>query len=206
MKKNKFIVTVGLCLILMLLLCEPAFAEPMYVTAQSGLNIRTAAGADKEKVTALPYGTEVEVVKTAPTEGSDSEWAYIEYDGKIRYCCAAYLSAEKPEPRQESSQQSTTSVSTQGMRSLGVCRITHYCNCSICCGQWAGGGTASGAPPVAGVTVAGDLPFGTQVVINGHTYTVQDRGVGGNWFDIYCDSHSEALNRGEYYTEVFVVG
>ena len=87
----------------------------------------------------------------------------------------------------------------------GVATITHYCNCSACCGQWAGGGTASGTTPTAGRTVAAELPFGTRLLINGHEYIVEDRGVSGCWVDIYCDSHSEALARGMYQTEVYII-
>lgn len=87
----------------------------------------------------------------------------------------------------------------------GVATITHYCNCSACCGAWAGGGTASGTTPTAGRTVAADLPFGTRLLINGHEYTVEDRGVSGCWVDIYCDSHSEALARGMYQAEVYII-
>jgi 3D (Asp-Asp-Asp) domain-containing protein len=87
----------------------------------------------------------------------------------------------------------------------GVATITHYCNCSICCGQWAGGGTASGTTPTAGRTVAADLPFGTRLLINGQEYIVEDRGVSGCWVDIYCDSHAEALARGMYQTEVYII-
>lgn len=89
----------------------------------------------------------------------------------------------------------------------GTCRITFYCSCSACCGQYAGGPTASGAMPTAGWTVAnGSLPFGAQVVIDGHTYCVEDRGVSGDQFDIYVDSHDEALQRGLYYADVYLVG
>lgn len=90
-------------------------------------------------------------------------------------------------------------------RLWGVATITHYCNCSICCGQWAGGGTASGTIPTAGRTVAADLPFGTRLLINGQEYIVEDRGVSGCWVDIYCDSHAEALARGMYQTEVYIL-
>lgn len=85
--------------------------------------------------------------------------------------------------------------------------ITHYCNCSACCGVWAGGGTASGTIPEAGRTVAcGDLPFGTRIRIDGleGEYVVEDRGVSGFWIDIFCDSHQEALQRGMYTTRVWI--
>lgn len=87
----------------------------------------------------------------------------------------------------------------------GSCRITFYCPCSQCCGSW-GNATASGAMPTAGWTVAnGSLPFGTKVIIDGHTYCVEDRGVGSDQFDIFVNSHQEALDRGLYYTDVYIV-
>ena len=60
--------------------------------------------------------------------------------------------------------------------------------------------------PQAGITVAcGDLPFGTEIEINGHRYIVQDRGVPGQWIDIYCSSHDEALQRGMYTADVYII-
>lgn len=88
----------------------------------------------------------------------------------------------------------------------GACRITFYCGCSQCCGQWAGGPTASGAMPTPGRTVAnGVLPFGTRVLIGGQEYVVEDRGVSGDQFDIYVADHQEALNRGLYYADVYII-
>ena len=88
----------------------------------------------------------------------------------------------------------------------GNCRITFYCPGPCCCGQWAGGGTASGTVATANRTVAnGSLPFGTRVLIGGVEYIVEDRGVGGDQFDIFVNSHQEALDRGLYYTDVFII-
>ena len=97
-------------------------------------------------------------------------------------------------------------VNTEPARSYyGNCRITFYCGCAECCGSW-GNATASGAMPTAGWTVAnGSLPFGTLVEIDGHTYCVEDRGVGSDQFDIFVNDHSEALARGLYYTDVYIV-
>lgn len=89
------------------------------------------------------------------------------------------------------------------------CRCTHYCPCEICCGPYAWSGTtASGSAPEEGITVAAppDVPFGTKIMINGHEYTVQDRGGGIQYasIDIYCNTHSEALEKGCYYADVFI--
>lgn len=96
-------------------------------------------------------------------------------------------------------------TSSEDKTYYGACTITHYCSCSQCCGEWAGGPTASGVMPQAGVTVASDLPFGTQIEINGQRYTVQDRGVGGMWIDVYCGSHEEAMSRGMYTADVYII-
>lgn len=107
---------------------------------------------------------------------------------------------------EEARKQATGANNYASTTYYGNCRITHYCNCSICCGKWAGGGTASGAWPSAGRTVAnGDLPFGTKLLINGQIYVVEDRGVGAQQIDIYCNSHEEALSRGMYYTDVYII-
>lgn len=87
----------------------------------------------------------------------------------------------------------------------GTCTISAYCPCSRCCGAWAGGPTASGVMPSAGRTVAADLPFGTRLLIEGHEYVVEDRGVSGMWIDIYVDSHEEALQLGLREAEVYIL-
>lgn len=62
--------------------------------------------------------------------------------------------------------------------------------------------TACGQPAIQGVTVAcDDLPFGTEVVIDGHTYIVQDH-FGGNYdkskIDIYMYKKEDALKFGRH--------
>ena len=93
-------------------------------------------------------------------------------------------------------------------KSLGVYKITGYCSCAKCCGS-ATGRTASGTTATAGRTVAASsaLPFGTDVIINGHTYTVEDRGgaIKGNRIDIFFSSHAQALAWGVRYLPVEVV-
>lgn len=86
----------------------------------------------------------------------------------------------------------------------GECRITFYCPCGRCCGK-SDGITASGAKATANHTVAADLPFGTRLMIDGEEYVVEDRGVSGMCVDIYVDSHDEALRRGLYYTDVYII-
>lgn len=92
--------------------------------------------------------------------------------------------------------------------SLGEYRISAYCPCEKCCG-WNTGITASGTQATAGRTAAmNGVPFGTKIVIDGHEYTIEDRGggLGSKIIDIYFDTHEEALNSGLWVMrEVFQV-
>lgn len=94
-------------------------------------------------------------------------------------------------------------------KKIGTFKITGYCGCSSCCGKTTGI-TASGTKATAGRTIAADtskLPFGTKVVINGHTYTVEDRGgaIRGNRIDVFFSSHAKALEWGVRYCDVYTV-
>ena len=88
---------------------------------------------------------------------------------------------------------------------IGTVVTTGYCDCSICCGKWAGGKTASGTKPKANHTLAVDakspkVPMGTKIVMNGKTYKVEDTGdfaKYGTDFDIYFSSHADALAWGK---------
>lgn len=101
-----------------------------------------------------------------------------------------------------------TNTTASAGKSIGVYKITGYCSCSKCCGK-ATGRTASGTIATAGRTVAASsaLPYGTQLNINGHTYTVEDRGgaIKGNKIDIFFSSHAQALAWGVKYLPVEIV-
>lgn len=97
-------------------------------------------------------------------------------------------------------------------QSLGTVVTSGYCNCSICCGQWAGGPTASGAYPTPKHTIAVDagspfVPMGTKVIMNGVEYTVEDTGAFDRYgvqFDVYYGSHAEASAHGHQTWEAFI--
>ena len=90
----------------------------------------------------------------------------------------------------------------------GRYKVTAYCSCAKCCGK-TNGITASGVKATANHTIAAPstFAFGTQLLINGKTYTVEDRGgaIQGNRIDIYMNSHSEALAWGVRYLDVEVL-
>lgn len=96
--------------------------------------------------------------------------------------------------------------------SLGQVVTSGYCSCSVCCGQWAGGATASGAYPTANHTIAVDasdpfVPMGTKVVMNGVEYVVEDTGAFARYgvqFDVYYDSHAAASAHGHQTWEAYI--
>lgn len=106
--------------------------------------------------------------------------------------------------------------------SLGEFKLTAYCSCEKCCGKWAlnrpkdenGKDIVYGSTGnilVAGTSIAVDpsvIPYGSQVEINGHTYTAHDTGgaIKGNRIDVYFDSHQDARNFGVQFAEVFLIG
>lgn len=125
-----------------------------------------------------------------------------------------------PHMTQTTIQETSESQPTFELVSLGEFRITAYCPCEICCGNWAKNRpvdedgsiqvfTASGDLAVEGVTIAADtsvLPFGTEVIIDDVKYIVQDRGkaIKGNKIDVYFENHQDALEFGVQYKEVFI--
>ena len=88
--------------------------------------------------------------------------------------------------------------------------VTHYCACPKCCGENSDGITASGKYAQRGmVAMSSYYPFGTQIMINGVMYTVEDRGGPGiedniHRVDIFVPDHQEALRLGTYNTTAYI--
>ena len=130
------------------------------------------------------------------TESDDS---YSDYEDSSD---DSYTASSDSTDNSESISESGSSSSSQGTY-LGNFTLTAYCNCAQCCGT-AGNLTASGTVPTAGRTVAmAGVPFGTQLLINGTVYTVEDLGTPYGHVDIYCGSHSEALAFGLQSADVY---
>ena len=109
--------------------------------------------------------------------------------------------ASSPEAEEDDSQP----VRRQG-EFLGTFTASGYCNCPRCSGGH--NRTYSGTVPKARHTIAADLsvfPLGTEIMIDGITYTVEDMGSGvhSDRLDIYFDSHQEALDFGLKEVDVY---
>ena len=84
-------------------------------------------------------------------------------------------------------------------------RVTAYCSCPKCCGEYSDGMTASGhriQPGDSFVAADKEYPFGTVMVIPGYNgggaVKVLDRGgaITGPRLDVFFDSHQRALEWG----------
>lgn len=111
--------------------------------------------------------------------------------------------------------QRETITETKSVRvgeSLGQVVTSGYCNCVICCGQWSGGPTASGAMPQPSHTIAVDasnpfVPMGTKVIMNGTEYVVEDTGNFARYgvqFDVYYGDHASASAHGHQTWEAYI--
>lgn len=104
---------------------------------------------------------------------------------------------------------------------LGNFKLTAYCSCAKCCGEWAYNRPideygneivygSTGTRLTAGISIAVDpdvIPYGSNVVINGRVYSAHDTGgaINGNRIDVYFDNHQDALNFGVQYADVYIV-
>ena len=88
---------------------------------------------------------------------------------------------------------------------LGKFKLTAYCACQICCGEFANGITASGTVPIQGQTVAMyGVPFGTKLIVDDVVYTVEDRGTPYGHIDIYMVDHEAAAAFGTREADVYL--
>jgi 3D (Asp-Asp-Asp) domain-containing protein len=95
------------------------------------------------------------------------------------------------------------------LESLGTFKLTAYCPCSKCCGEWADGITYTGTIATADRTVAVDpsvIPLGSTLYINGQAYIAEDIGgaIKNNRIDVFFDTHEAALQFGVLYADVAI--
>ena len=149
----------------------------------------------KEVTYKIKYQNEVEIEKTQL-----SEKVITEPVNKI-------VQVNKVTSRSGTTTRAAAATAATTTSGTQVYKITAYCPCAKCCGK-ATGRTAMGTKATAGRTVAasGKFAFGTKLNINGHVYTVEDRGgaINGKKIDIYVNSHAEALAWGVRYLPVSV--
>lgn len=192
------------CAVMVLSMPAPAFAS-------TGPSIeKIISGTTREERYIIREGAEIYDRKDGPVHDhghirgtveiipalSDTDWTVIATCDGIGYMHSADLAAEQPalpEPERK-------------LRSLGTFRLTYY-DPHSCCGS-GNGITASGRRAEVGRTIAISkkyAPLGAHVIINGHEYVVDDRGVTGRTVDILVSTHKEAKKLGVGRAEVYLV-
>lgn len=136
------------------------------------------------------------------------DWTFEDVEDEIDELFSEQYSLHTEERTETVTETRTVRVG----ESIGQVVTSGYCSCAVCCGQWAGGTTASGVYPTANHTLAVDasdpiVPMGTKVVMNGVEYTVEDTGGFGRYgvdFDVYYDNHAAALAHGHQTWECYL--
>ena len=144
-------------------------------------------------------------------EDGSRKWVHSEGGIGVHLNTPSYegrLSLRRPK-NVDFDQEVGSSAYGEPLYSLQV-NVTHYCACTRCCGPNAQGITASGKRVEVGmVAMSSHYPFGTQIMINGIMYTVEDRGGSGiendiGRVDIFVPDHNEALRMGRYDTTAYI--
>ena len=103
----------------------------------------------------------------------------------------------------------------KNLKCLGEYKVTAYCACEECCGEWAENREfgkvigAAGVELVPDYSIATDaklLPYGTKIIMDGKEYEAHDAGaaVKGNCIDVYFDDHEIATQYGVQYKKIYV--
>ena len=211
MKKRKFFISA---------LCLAVFFCAIVITSVGSKDTANEQKHTNEENIVLDSSKYTTILKSANTtdflmksqldtvESNQEELLIIE-NNDIKKTQSTKLTTEKTSSKEANSDtKKAKSKKKTTKKYVGTFKITGYCSCSSCCGK-SNGITASGTKATAGRTIAADTskyPFGTKLVINGHTYTVEDRGgaISGNRIDMYFSSHSEALQWGVRYCDVYI--
>jgi 3D (Asp-Asp-Asp) domain-containing protein len=128
---------------------------------------------------------------------------------------SAYIQGENPavDRAGHSINENTRDGSEQSETLL--MRVTAYCPCSKCCGEYADGITACGhkiGPRDAFVAADEKFAFGSELIVPGYNegrpVKVLDRGgsIKDNLLDVFFHTHEEALQWGVKYLEVKIIG
>ena len=168
--------------------------EVVYTIAN--LNARDIPNVNSECDFYIPYGTELTRIGH-----SKVGWDLVKYENEIYFVWNEYLTEDANDLVQSYNQAASAY--------LGAYRVTFYCNCSQCCGVWAGSSVGvSGMSLVPWYTCAcgSEIPFGTHLYIDGlGEFVCVDRGVGYGCIDIYVNNHYEIPSWGAGYFDTYLL-
>lgn len=210
--KNKYIYII--VLLLTVLICLNI--EIQQQTDLRHISILTAQNEALQHDIAALQDTSDQQAQKIKWLNADKE-SLIEHNSNLEVHIDEVINLLKVQQTKEAEVQKTNR-SGEHLTSLGTYTVTAYCSCEKCCGEYAKnrpGGKVYGAAGVEltpGISVAGWLPLGTQIMVDGHEYIVQDRTAkwirekyDGRIIDIYFNDHEAALEWGRQKKEIFEV-
>lgn len=163
----------------------------------------------------LPFGMLVNqhnVVSNVPVEPY-SQTPVIEHIDTEYITYLGYEPVDEPEPLVTRNVKKPAPVlaSRSDVSRTLTCVVSAYCgeNYPHICNNGDASTTATGTTPTAGRTIAVDptvIPYGAEVIIDGHTYIAEDCGgaIKGNRIDLFFSTHEEALAWGKKTKEVII--
>lgn len=186
----------GIRLTLTVTLCVLCFvAGAAYTKADLWLTMRHTPAIKIHTLTHQPANDQA--VLAAPEQSSSTEFASL-------------ISPPPPDILESKSHDERPQKSSDEWQTVRM-RVTAYCPCPICCGQYSDGMTACGHVIKAGDTfVAADkrYAFGTEMMVPGYSsgqiVKVFDRGgaIRGDRIDVFFPTHQEALEWGVKHLDV----
>ncbi|ACZ42687.1 SH3 type 3 domain protein [Thermobaculum terrenum ATCC BAA-798] len=76
--------------------CQPARARALYVTSDSGLNLRAEPSTEADILLTMPLGAQVRAICQISVDGES--WYKVRYEGHLGYAYANLLTDEEPQP------------------------------------------------------------------------------------------------------------
>lgn len=171
----------------------------------------------KEVTYKIKYQNDIEIERTVISEKiiKEVEDKIVQIQEKQKTTTTSRGKVERTVKVGTSATAKALSAKVEGIKpTVKTINTSAYCSCASCCGK-TNGITASGAKATAWYTVAAGkgYPLGTIIYIpalsnkpNGGWFVVQDRGgaISNNKLDIFCSTHSEALQFGRKNLECYI--
>lgn len=171
----------------------------------------------KEVTYKIKYQNDIEIERTIISERiiEEAEEKIVQVQSKAKPTTTSRGKVERTANVGTSATAKTLSAKVEGKTpTVKTINTSAYCSCASCCGK-TNGITSSGAKATAWYTVAAGkaYPIGTIIYIpalsnkpNGGWFVVQDRGgaISNNKLDIFCSTHSEALQFGRKNLECYI--
>ncbi|MDT8301531.1 MAG: 3D domain-containing protein [Sedimentisphaerales bacterium] len=181
----------------------------------SEIESKDSSVSKESEATTEPEPKKMENIQATPEDDAKQQPKSSEIKPEINIESSTEINTESNPEAESNAEENKTEryIELPGEWEIIEMRVTAYCPCPSCCGEYSDGITACGYEIQPGDTfVAADrrFPFHTEMLIPGYSNSqpvkVLDRGgaIKGNRLDVFFATHEEALQWGVQYLEVNV--